>query len=173
MWLKIDSEHFFVILLPTTFKFKIVRVVIQRVSTASVTIDGRIKSAINKGLLVLVGIEDADTMEDIEWLAGKIVNIRIFDDEQGVMNHSVIDIDGEVLIVSQFTLQAQTKKGNRPSYIKAAKHEIAIPLYEQFCKTVSSKLGKEVATGTFAADMKVALVNDGPVTIWMDSKNRE
>ncbi len=173
MWLKIDSEHFFVILLPTTFKFKIVRVVIQRVSTASVTIDGQIKSAINKGLLVLVGIEDADTVEDAEWLAGKIVNIRIFDDEQGVMNHSVTDIDGEVLIVSQFTLQAQTKKGNRPSYIKAAKHEIAIPLYEQFCKEVASKLRKEVATGTFAADMKVALVNDGPVTIWMDSKNRE
>jgi D-aminoacyl-tRNA deacylase len=150
-----------------------VRVVIQRVSTASVTIDGRIKSTINRGLLVLVGIEDADTVEDAEWLAGKIVNIRIFDDEQGVMNHSVIDIDGEVLIVSQFTLHAQTKKGNRPSYIKAAKHEIAIPLYEQFCKVVASKLGKEVATGTFAADMKVALVNDGPVTIWMDSKNRE
>jgi D-tyrosyl-tRNA(Tyr) deacylase len=138
-----------------------------------VTIDGQIKSAINKGLLVLVGIEDADTVEDAEWLAGKIVNIRIFDDEQGVMNHSVTDIDGEVLIVSQFTLQAQTKKGNRPSYIKAAKHEIAIPLYEQFCKEVASKLRKEVATGTFAADMKVALVNDGPVTIWMDSKNRE
>lgn len=149
------------------------RVVIQRVCEASVSIDGRIKSCVGQGLLVLVGIEEADTVSDSEWLAGKIVNIRIFDDEQGVMNQSVLDIDGEVLIVSQFTLHAQTKKGNRPSYIKAAKHEIAIPLYEHFCNEVASKLGKEVATGTFAADMKVSLVNDGPVTIWMDSRNKE
>jgi D-aminoacyl-tRNA deacylase len=149
------------------------RILLQRVTEASVSIGSTIKSSIGKGILVLVGVEEADSPEDSEWLAGKVVNIRIFDDEQGVMNHSVIDIDGEVLIVSQFTLQAQTKKGNRPSYIKAAKHEIAIPLYEQFCKEVAAKLGKEVGTGTFAADMKVALVNDGPVTIWMDSKNRE
>ena len=149
------------------------RVVIQRVIEASVTIDEQIKSAIGVGLLVLVGIEEADTKEDGEWLAGKLVALRIFNDENGVMNRSLADIDGEVLIVSQFTLHAMTKKGNRPSYIKAAKHEIAIPLYEHFCNTVSEKLGKEVQTGTFAADMKVALINDGPVTIWLDSKNKE
>lgn len=149
------------------------RVLIQRVNEASVEIEGRIKSSIAFGLLVLVGIEEADTKEDSDWLAGKIAGLRIFDDENGVMNRSVTDIGGEVLIVSQFTLHAMTKKGNRPSYIKAAKHETAIPLYEHFCRSVSEKLGKEVQTGTFAADMKVALVNNGPVTIWIDSKNKE
>jgi len=149
------------------------RTVIQRVSEASVTIDGEVKSTIGNGFLVLVGIENADNAEDAEWLAAKIVNLRIFDDENGVMNRSVLEIEGEILIVSQFTLHAMTKKGNRPSYIRAAKPEIAIPLYENFCKLVSEKLGKEVKTGTFAADMKVALVNDGPVTILMDSKNKE
>ena len=146
------------------------RILIQRVDQASVEIDNKIKSSIDTGLLVLVGIEEADTVEDSEWLAGKVVGLRIFDDENGVMNRSVMDIDGEILVVSQFTLHAQTKKGNRPSYIKAAKHETAIPLYEDFCNRLSHKLGKEVKSGTFAADMKVSLVNNGPVTIWMDSK---
>lgn len=149
------------------------RILIQRVNEASVEIKGKIKSSINVGLLILVGIEKADTKEDSEWLAGKAVGLRIFDDENGVMNRSVTDIDGEILVVSQFTLHAMTKKGNRPSYIKAAKHETAIPLYEHFCTELSMKLGKEVKTGTFAADMKVALVNNGPVTIWIDSKNKE
>jgi len=149
------------------------RILTQRVSRASVEIDGRITSSIEIGLLVLVGIEETDTTEDSEWLAGKVVGLRIFDDENGVMNRSITDIDGEILVVSQFTLHAMTKKGNRPSYIKAAKHETAIPLYEHFCNSLSRKLGKEVKTGTFAADMKVALVNNGPVTIWIDSKNKE
>jgi D-tyrosyl-tRNA(Tyr) deacylase len=149
------------------------RVLIQRVNQASVEIDKRITSAIHVGLLVLVGIEEADTTDDCEWLAGKVVGLRIFDDENGVMNRSVADSGAEVLVVSQFTLCAQTKKGNRPSYIKAAKHETAIPLYAYFCQLVSEKLGKKVQTGTFAADMKVALVNNGPVTIWIDSKNKE
>lgn len=149
------------------------RVVIQRVRKASVEIDDQLKSAIEKGLLVLVGIEEADTELDSDWLAGKIVGLRIFYDAQGVMNLSVKDMDGEVLIVSQFTLQASTQKGNRPSYIKAAKHDTAIPLYQHFCKSLSQKLGKEVKTGIFAADMQVALINDGPVTIWIDSKNKE
>lgn len=149
------------------------RILIQRVNEASVEIDTEIKSSINIGLLILVGIEEDDTKEDGEWLAGKAAGLRIFDDENGVMNRSVLDIDGEILVVSQFTLHAMTKKGNRPSYIKAAKHETAIPLYEHFCNELSFKLGKEVKTGTFAADMKVALVNNGPVTIWIDSKNKE
>jgi D-tyrosyl-tRNA(Tyr) deacylase len=149
------------------------RVLIQRTKHASVTIDGRCKSAIKQGLLVLVGIEDSDGKEDIEWLCKKIVNLRIFDDENGVMNRSVLDIDGEILVVSQFTLHASTKKGNRPSYIRASKPEIAIPLYEAFCKELSLSLGKEVGTGEFGADMKVELLNDGPVTIWMDTKNKE
>ena len=149
------------------------RVLIQRTKHASVTIDGRCKSAIKQGLLVLVGIEDSDGKEDIEWLCKKIVNLRIFDDENGVMNRSVLDIEGEILVVSQFTLHASTKKGNRPSYIRASKPEIAIPLYETFCKELSLSLGKEVGTGEFGADMKVELLNDGPVTIWMDSKNKE
>lgn len=149
------------------------RVVVQRVNQASVEIEHQIKSSIGLGLLVLVGIEEADTTADSEWLAGKVTGLRIFDDENGVMNRSVTYVDGEILVVSQFTLHAMTRKGNRPSYIKAAKHETAIPLYGHFCNELSLKLGKEIQTGTFAADMKVALVNDGPVTIWIDSKNKE
>lgn len=146
--------------------------VIQRVSEASVTIEEEITAQIQSGLLVLVGIEEADGSEDIEWLAGKIVNLRIFNDDQGVMNVSVKDCGGEIILVSQFTLQASTKKGNRPSYIKAAKPEIAVPVYEKFILAVSQQLGKTVQTGVFGADMKVSLINDGPVTILMDSKNR-
>jgi D-aminoacyl-tRNA deacylase len=146
--------------------------VIQRVAQASVEIDNKIKAQIHSGLLVLVGIEEADGIEDIEWLAGKIVNLRIFNDEQGVMNVSVKDCGGDIILVSQFTLQASTKKGNRPSYIKAAKPEIAIPLYEQFISSVNSQLSKPVQTGEFGADMKVSLINDGPVTILIDSKNK-
>ena len=149
------------------------KVVIQRVSSASVTIDSEIVADIQKGLLVLVGIEDADTKEDIDWLCQKIVNLRIFGDENDVMNLSVKDIDGDIIIVSQFTLQALTKKGNRPSYIKASKPEIAIPLYDNFVNSLEIELGKKVQTGVFGADMKVALLNDGPVTIIIDSKNKE
>lgn len=149
------------------------RVIIQRVSEASVTIDNAIKSKIGEGLLVLVGIEDSDNAEDIEWLTAKVVNLRIFDDENSIMNISSIDKNVEILVVSQFTLHASTKKGNRPSYIKASKPNIAIPLYERFCVALSDKMGKKVQTGTFGADMKVSLINDGPVTIWIDSKNRE
>ena len=149
------------------------RVVIQRVTEASVTIDGKVKSEIGEGLLVLVGIEDRDRDEDIEWLSNKIVNMRIFNDENSVMNRSVLDINGEILVVSQFTLQASTKKGNRPSYIKASKHEFAIPMYNKFCDRIGNLLGKEVKTGEFGADMKVMLLNDGPTTIIMDSQNKE
>jgi D-tyrosyl-tRNA(Tyr) deacylase len=149
------------------------RVVIQRVAHASVTIDGVVKSAIGQGLLVLVGFESADTAEDVTWTTRKLLGLRIFDDEAGVMNRSVLDVGGEVLIVSQFTLHAMTAKGNRPSYIRAAGHDIAIPLYEQFLASVSAGLGKEVGSGRFGADMKVELLNDGPVTICMDSKNKE
>lgn len=149
------------------------KVVIQRVSEASVTVDGQKAANIQKGLLVLVGIEDADTQEDIDWLAGKILKMRIFGDENDVMNCSVQDIDGDVIVVSQFTLHASTKKGNRPSYIKAAKPDFAIPMYENFVQAVEKELGKKVQTGIFGADMKVSLLNDGPVTIVMDSKNRE
>ena len=149
------------------------RVVIQRAKHASVTIDEKIISSINNGLLVLLGIEEADTNEDIEWLSSKISNLRIFADEKGVMNLSVKEINGEVLIVSQFTLHASTKKGNRPSYIKAAKPEIAIPLYEKFILQMEKDLGKPVRTGVFGADMKVELLNDGPVTIIIDSKQKE
>lgn len=149
------------------------RVVIQRAGHASVTIDGKCKSAIGKGLLILVGIEEADGKEDIDWLCKKIVNLRIFDDEKGVMNKSVADIDGEILVISQFTLHASTRKGNRPSYIKAAKPEISVPLYEQFCRELSCALGKEIGTGEFGADMKIELLNDGPVTICIDTKNKE
>ncbi len=149
------------------------RVVIQRVSHASVTINSKCKSDISKGLLVLIGIEEADGKEDIDWLCKKILNLRIFDDAEGVMNRSVLDIDGEILVISQFTLHASTKKGNRPSYIHAAKHETAVPLYELFCKELSSGLGKTIGTGEFGADMKVELLNDGPVTICMDTKNKE
>lgn len=149
------------------------RALIQRVSQASVTIDKKVKSEIGYGLLVFVGIEDTDTEEDIEWLTAKIVNLRIFDDENGVMNISAIDSNAQALVVSQFTLHASTKKGNRPSYIKASKPNIAIPLYEQFCKALSDKIGQNVQTGEFGANMKVQLINDGPVTIWIDSKNKE
>ena len=149
------------------------RTLIQRVQHASVTIDGQLKSKIGKGLLVLVGIEDRDTQEDIEWLCKKIANLRIFDDENGVMNRSVKDIDGDIIVVSQFTLMASTKKGNRPSYIHAAPHSISIPLYKNFCEAMSIALGKPIGTGEFGADMKVELLNDGPVTICMDSKNKE
>ncbi|MGM9798407.1 MAG: D-aminoacyl-tRNA deacylase [Parabacteroides sp.] len=149
------------------------KTVTQRVQYASVTIDGQVKSKIGKGLLILVGIEDRDTQEDIEWLAKKITNLRIFDDENGVMNRSCIEVDGEILVVSQFTLQASTKKGNRPSYIKASKPEVAVPMYEAFCEEVGLRLGKPVQTGTFGADMKVELLNDGPVTILIDSQNKE
>lgn len=149
------------------------KAVIQRVSQASVTIDSKIVADIQKGLLVLVGIEDADTKEDIDWLCQKIANLRIFGDENDVMNLSVKDIDGDVIVVSQFTLHAQTKKGNRPSYIKASKPEIAIPLYEKFVQQLELELGKKVQTGIFGADMKVSLINDGPVTILIDSKNKE
>lgn len=149
------------------------RTVIQRVSHASVTINGTVKSAIEKGLLVLVGIEDADTEEDIQWLCKKIVGLRVFDDEQGVMNKNIQDAGGDILVISQFTLFASTKKGNRPSYIRAAKPDISIPLYEQFCNELGIALGKPVDTGEFGADMKVELLNDGPVTICMDTKNKE
>jgi len=149
------------------------RIVIQRVSQASVTIDGQVKGAIGHGLLVLVGIETVDTTEDIEWLCGKIVRLRIFNDEQGVMNRSVQEVGGQILVISQFTLHASTKKGNRPSYCRAARPEIAIPLYEQFVARLSTELGRPVATGEFGADMKVSLINDGPVTIIMDSRARE
>ncbi|MGC4037327.1 MAG: D-aminoacyl-tRNA deacylase [Chitinophagaceae bacterium] len=149
------------------------RSVIQRVSKASVTIDGQLHSSIGSGLLVLIGIEDADTSDDVEWLSGKIVNLRVFNDEQGVMNVSVKDMGGEILLVSQFTLQASTKKGNRPSYIKASKPDIAIPLYENMIKQLTIDLGKSIGTGSFGADMKVELLNDGPVTILIDTKNKE
>lgn len=149
------------------------KVVIQRVSQSSVTIDYKIVAEIQKGLLILVGIEDSDGQEDIDWLVGKFTKIRVFDDENHVMNLSVQDIDGDIIVVSQFTLHASTKKGNRPSYIKAAKPDIAIPLYEKFVKSIELVLAKKVQTGVFGADMKVSLINDGPVTIIMDSKNKE
>ena len=149
------------------------RVVIQKVTQASVSIENQIVASIDKGLLVLVGIEDGDTNEDIAWLSSKIVNLRVFDDDNGVMNLSVKEVKGEVLIVSQFTLHASTKKGNRPSYIKAARPEVAIPIYEAFIKQVESLLGKKVPTGQFGAMMQVSLCNDGPVTILIDTKNKE
>ena len=149
------------------------KVVLQRVASASVTVEYKIVGEIQKGILVLVGIEDADSQEDIDWLVTKITQLRIFGDDNGVMNLSVEEVNGEVLVVSQFTLHAATKKGNRPSYIKAARPEIAIPIYEKFVNTLENKLGKKVPTGIFGADMKVALLNDGPVTIIMDSKNKE
>lgn len=149
------------------------RVVIQRVSEASVTIEGKTRANIEKGLLVLLGIEDTDTQEDIEWLCKKISNLRVFDDPNGVMNLSILDIEGEIIVVSQFTLHASTKKGNRPSYIRAAKPEFAIPMYENFVQQLSSSTGKIIQTGEFGADMKVRLLNDGPVTIIIDSKIKE
>lgn len=149
------------------------KVVIQRVSKAAVTIDNKEKSAINVGLLVFIGIEDSDTNEDIKWLSNKIVNLRIFDDENKIPNRSVKDLNGDILLVSQFTLQASTKKGNRPSYLKASKPEVAIPLYEKMIIQLKNDLEKEIFTGEFGADMKVELLNDGPVTILIDTKNRE
>lgn len=149
------------------------RILVQRVQSASVTIKEELYSKIDQGLLLLVGIEDSDNQEDIDWLCKKVSQLRIFDDENGVMNLSVKDIDGDMLIVSQFTLHAKTAKGNRPSYIKAAKPDISIPLYEQFCKSMEVVLGKELKTGVFGADMQISLINDGPVTIWMDSKEKD
>lgn len=149
------------------------RVIIQRVSRASVTINGNVKSAIAAGLLVLVGVEDTDGMEDIEWISSKMINARIFNDENGVMNVSLKDVQGELLLVSQFTLHASTKKGNRPSYMKAAKPGISIPLYEQLISCIEKDLGKKIQTGEFGADMKVELINDGPVTLFIDTKNKE
>ena len=149
------------------------RIVIQRVKHASVTINGNKKSEIEQGLLVLLGVCEEDTKEDAEWLARKVAALRVFDDSEGVMNRSVLDISGEIMVVSQFTLFASYKKGNRPSWLRAARHEISIPLYEYFCSQVSSLISKPVATGEFGADMKVELLNDGPVTICMDSKNKE
>lgn len=149
------------------------RAVIQRVTHASVSIEGTIKSAIEEGFLVLLGICEEDTSEDVNWLVHKLIGLRVFDDENGVMNRSIMDIGGEVLVVSQFTLYASYKKGNRPSWIRAARHEVSIPLYEEFCKKLSVALGKEVKTGEFGAYMKVELLNDGPVTICMDTKNKE
>jgi D-tyrosyl-tRNA(Tyr) deacylase len=149
------------------------RAVLQRVREASVAIAGQVRGQIGSGLLVLVAVEEADTAEDIEWLSGKIVRLRIFPDDEGLMNRSVQEIGGEILLISQFTLFASTKKGNRPSYLRSAKPEVAIPLYEQFKSRLTQDLGKPVATGEFGADMQVSLVNVGPVTILMDSKNRE
>ena len=149
------------------------RVVIQRVSRASVTIEGTIKSSIQNGFLILLGICDEDTMEDVNWLVHKIAGLRVFDDENHVMNRSILDIDGEILVISQFTLYASYKKGNRPSWFRAGSHEHSIPLYEAFCSSLSESIGKPVGTGEFGADMKVELLNDGPVTICMDTKNKE
>ncbi|MBP3671324.1 MAG: D-tyrosyl-tRNA(Tyr) deacylase [Bacteroidaceae bacterium] len=149
------------------------RIVIQRVKEASVTISGNVHSSIGQGMLILVGVEDRDTAEDVDWLVKKAAQLRIFDDENGVMNRSVIDVAGEALVVSQFTLHASTKKGNRPSYIRASRPEHAVPMYELFCRELSQAIGKEVGTGVFGADMQVALINDGPVTICIDSQNRE
>jgi D-tyrosyl-tRNA(Tyr) deacylase len=149
------------------------KVVIQRVNEASVSIDGQVAGAIQKGLMVLLGIETADTMEDVDWLSNKIVQMRIFDDAEGIMNLSVKEIGGNILLVSQFTLHASTKKGNRPSYIAAAKHDISVPLYEDMIKKLNAAMGAPIQTGVFGADMKVALINNGPVTIIVDSKNKE
>lgn len=149
------------------------RIVIQRVSHASVTIDGEVKSKIGKGYLVLLGVCEEDSQEDVDWLVKKVIGLRVFDDENGVMNRSIMDVGGEILVVSQFTLFASYKKGNRPSWLRAARHEISVPLYESFCKRLSEALGKKVGTGEFGAYMKVELLNDGPVTICMDTKNKE
>ena len=155
------------------FKSSNMRIVIQRVSHASVTIEGEVKSAIRQGYLILLGIEGSDTSEDVDWLVRKVIGLRVFDDENHVMNRSIMDINGEILVISQFTLFASYKKGNRPSWLRAAKHEISVPLYEEFCKKLSDALGKPVGTGEFGADMKVDLLNDGPVTIMMDTHNKE
>lgn len=147
--------------------------VVQRVSESSVKIDGKVKAEIGIGVMVLLGIEDADNQEDVEWLSRKIANMRIFNDDEGVMNKSLLDIDGEALVISQFTLHASTKKGNRPSYIKAARPDVAIPLYEAFKKQLATDLGKDIGCGEFGADMKISLVNDGPVTIIIDTKDKK
>ena len=149
------------------------RIVIQRVSHASVTIEGQVKSKIGKGYLILLGIESSDNQEDINWLVKKIVGLRVFDDENGVMNLPIKDVNGDIIVVSQFTLMASYKKGNRPSWLRAAPHNISIPLYNRFCETLSEAMGKHIGTGEFGADMKVELLNDGPVTICMDTKNKE
>lgn len=149
------------------------RIVIQRVKHASVTINGETKSAIKHGYLILLGIGEDDSKEDVQWLVRKVIGLRVFDDENGVMNKSIMDVNGETLVISQFTLFASYKKGNRPSWLRAARHEISVPLYEHFCKLLSESLGKQVGTGEFGADMKVELLNDGPVTICMDTKNKE
>ena len=149
------------------------RTVIQRVQHASVTIDGTVKSSIGKGYLLLLGVEDSDTSEDVDWLVRKVAALRVFDDDNGVMNRSILDVQGEALVVSQFTLYASYKKGNRPSWFRAASHEISVPLYEEFCSKLSEALGKPVGTGEFGADMKVELLNDGPGTSCMDTKNKE
>ena len=149
------------------------RIVIQRVNSASVSIDGQVKSAIGPGYLILLGVCEEDTKEDVDWLVRKIISLRVFDDENGVMNRSIMDVGGDILVVSQFTLYASYKKGNRPSWLRAARHEVSVPLYETFCKRLSEALGKPVGTGEFGAYMKVALENDGPVTICMDTKNKE
>lgn len=151
----------------------IMRIVIQRVSRASVTIAEKVKSAIGKGYLILLGIEETDSSADVDWLVRKVIGLRVFDDEQGVMNRSIMDVGGEILVISQFTLFASYKKGNRPSWLRAAKHEISVPLYEEFCRKLSLELGKPVGTGEFGAYMQVELLNDGPVTICMDTKNKE
>lgn len=155
------------------FRSSNMRIVIQRVSHASVTIEGEVKSAIRQGYLILLGIEESDTSEDVDWLVRKVIGLRVFDDENHIMNRSIMDINGEILVISQFTLFASYKKGNRPSWLRAAKHEISVPLYEEFCKKLSDALGKPVGTGEFGADMKVDLLNDGPVTIMMDTHNKE
>ncbi|MDY0154867.1 MAG: D-aminoacyl-tRNA deacylase [Prevotella sp.] len=149
------------------------RIIIQRVSHASVTINGNTKSAIKTGYLILCGIEETDTSEDVDWLVRKVIGLRVFDDENGVMNRSIKEVDGEILVISQFTLFASYKKGNRPSWLRAARHDISIPLYEDFCQKLSDALGKQVGTGEFGADMKVELLNNGPVTIFMDTHNKE
>ena len=149
------------------------RIVIQRVSNASVTIGGQVKSKIGKGYLILLGIESSDNQEDIDWLVKKIVGLRVFEDENGVMNLPIADVNGDIIVVSQFTLMASYKKGNRPSWLRAAPHDISIPLYNRFCETLSEAMGKPIGTGEFGADMKVELLNDGPVTICMDTKNKE
>ena len=151
----------------------IMRIVIQRVSKASVTIADKVKSAIGKGYLILLGIEETDSSADVDWLVRKVIGLRVFDDEQGVMNRSIMDVGGEILVISQFTLFASYKKGNRPSWLRAARHEISVPLYEEFCQKLSQELGKPVGTGEFGAYMQVELLNDGPVTICMDTKNKE
>ena len=149
------------------------RIVIQRVNSASVSLDGQVKSAIGPGYLILLGVCEEDTKEDVDWLVHKVIGLRVFDDENGVMNRSIMDVGGDILVVSQFTLYASYKKGNRPSWLRAARHEVSIPLYESFCQQLSQTLGKPVGTGEFGAYMKVALENDGPVTICMDTKNKE